>query len=215
MTGTESSSPTPESDEGARSGGSRPGSVRPRRPRRHDPHRRERIIEVTEQLIAERGLEGLSHRVIAERADVSLSATTYHFADREALIRAALERSADRYTGELSRWAAEHADDAPGQVVEALTDMVMHYLGPDRALAVMEGELFVAALRRPALREVAVRTSDDMAAALTPCLGAELAACVPPLLTGLCLHALTSPRPPARDEIRAVFRRLLDPAARD
>ncbi|MFD7236281.1 TetR/AcrR family transcriptional regulator [Streptomyces syringium] len=181
---------------------------RPRRPRRHDPGRRERIAEVAEELIAERGLEGLTHRAIAERADVSLSSTTYHFADREALIQAALERAADRFTAYVHQWARDHAADTPDELAEALADGVMECLGEGRTRAVVEFELYIAALRRPALREAAARLARESVEAMTPVVGPVGAACIPPVMNGLCLQVMTAPEPPTREQILAVIRQI-------
>ncbi|WP_030773255.1 TetR/AcrR family transcriptional regulator, partial [Streptomyces sp. NRRL F-2664] len=183
-----------------------------RRTRRHDPNRRERIAEVAEELIAERGLEGLTHRAVAERADVSLSSTTYHFADREALVRAALERAAERFAGFVRHWAGAHADATPEQVVEALADGVMACSAEGRTAMVVEYELHTAALRRPELRETASLPARTTTEVLTPLLGATAAATAAPLMTGLCLHALNAPVPPTRAETLAVLRHALLPA---
>ncbi|WP_431045417.1 TetR/AcrR family transcriptional regulator [Streptomyces sp. P1-3] len=180
-----------------------------RRPRRHDPNRRERLIEVAEELIAERGLEGLSHRAIAERADVSLSSTTYHFKDREALIRATLERAADRFAGYVREWAVEHAGDSREQLAEALADGVMDCLREGRTRAMVEFELYLAALRRPALRDVAARLTRDSVEAMTPHVGPEVAACIPPVMNGLCLQVMSAPEPPSRQQVLAVLGRML------
>ncbi|MCX5381461.1 TetR/AcrR family transcriptional regulator [Streptomyces sp. NBC_00091] len=182
-----------------------------RRTRRHDPNRRERITEVAEELIAERGLEGLTHRAIAERADVSLSSTTYHFADREALIRAALEHAAERFAGFVRSWAQEYADATPDQVAEGLADSVMACLGEGRTNAVVDYELHVAALRRPELREAASRSARISTEVMTPLVGPIAAATIPPLMTGLCLHAMTAPTPPTRDEVLTILRNALRP----
>ncbi|MFK4066527.1 TetR/AcrR family transcriptional regulator [Streptomyces sp. NPDC029674] len=182
-----------------------------RRTRRHDPDRRERITEVAEELIAERGLEGLTHRAIAERADVSLSSTTYHFADREALIRAALERAAERFAGFVRSWVQEHATAGPDRIAEALADSVMACLGEGRTSAVVEYELHVAALRRPELREAAGLSAHVSTEVMTPLVGPVAAAAIPPLMTGLCLHAMTAPTPPTRDEVLTILRHTLLP----
>ncbi len=195
---------------GAEDGGGRVADgagARPRRTRRHDPNRQERIIEVVEELIAERGIEGLSHRVVAERADVSLSSTTYYFKDREAMIHAALGRAADRFAASMKAWAAEHAEDTPEQLAEALTDGVMACLGGEgRTMAMTEFELYLAALRRPGLRGVAERLTRHSIEAMTPVVGASVAACLPPLMNGLCLQAMTFPAPPDRAYVLAILR---------
>ena len=50
-----------------------------RRARRVDPNRRQRIIDACLDVIAERGVAGTSHRIVAEAADVPLGSMTYHF----------------------------------------------------------------------------------------------------------------------------------------
>ncbi|QES47906.1 TetR family transcriptional regulator [Streptomyces venezuelae] len=180
-----------------------------RRTRRHDPNRRERIAEVAEELIAERGLEGLTHRAIAERADVSLSSTTYHFADREALIHAALERASERFAAYVRRWAADNSAATPEQIAESLADSVMACLGEGRTAAVVEYELHVAALRRPGLRPAASLPAQASIEALTPLVGPVASAMIPPLMTGLCLHALTAPAPPRREDVLAILHQAL------
>lgn len=182
-----------------------------RRPRRHDPDRAERIAEVVEQLIAERGIEGLSHRAIAERADVSLSSTTYHYKDREALIRAGLQRTADRFAEYMGEWAAEHAADSPEQLIDGLTDAVLHCCGDGRTQATVEYELFLAALRRPELRDAAARFGQEGTKAMTPVVGAVTAATIQAVMNGLCLQAMTSPEPPSRSEIRAILAHVVKP----
>ena len=49
-----------------------PPSGHPARPRRHDPERRQRIIQACLDVIAERGVAGVSHRLVAAAADVNI-----------------------------------------------------------------------------------------------------------------------------------------------
>ncbi|MEV0373754.1 TetR family transcriptional regulator [Streptomyces sp. NPDC050636] len=180
--------------------------MRARRPRRHDPNRRERILDVVEELIVERGIEGLTHRVVAERADVSLSSTTYYFTDREAMIKAALERAVDRFAGYIKAWAAEHAEDTPEQLAEALADSVMSTLDESHRVAMVQYELHLAALRRPGLRETAEQLTRCGVEAMTPIVGASVAARIPPLMNGLSLQVMTAPEPPSRAYILGALR---------
>ena len=60
---------------------------RPRRTRRNDPNRRDRIIDACLRVIAEVGVAGASHRKIAEAADVPLGSMTYHFTGMDELLR--------------------------------------------------------------------------------------------------------------------------------
>ena len=52
--------------------------------------RREHIVRATLELIGERGTDAVTHRAVAERAGLPLSATTYWFDSKEELISEAL-----------------------------------------------------------------------------------------------------------------------------
>ncbi len=64
--------------------------------------RRDAIVEAAAALVVEAGPSTLTHRTIAQRADVPLAATTYYFASLDDLVGAAGTRLAER-------WAV-HAD---------------------------------------------------------------------------------------------------------
>src|SRR5918999_2163060 len=51
--------------------------------------RREAILRAALALIGERGPDAVTHRALAERAGVSLSATTYWFESKEAILQEA------------------------------------------------------------------------------------------------------------------------------
>ena len=63
--------------------------------RRHEPDRRNRLIDVTLDLIAEVGVAGISHRKIAARAGVPLGSMTYHFDGMDELLFEAFARFAE------------------------------------------------------------------------------------------------------------------------
>ena len=70
------------------------------------PPQRERILDATELLVAERGVAGTSVEAIVKAAGVS-SVTFYEFfADKEECFAAAFDRAVDFATGELTRAAA-------------------------------------------------------------------------------------------------------------
>ena len=62
-------------------------------PRRHDPERRQRIIDAAIRVVGAKGLAGLSHRTVAAEADVPLGSTTYHFKTLDELMVAALRQA--------------------------------------------------------------------------------------------------------------------------
>ncbi|MBT2384322.1 TetR/AcrR family transcriptional regulator [Streptomyces sp. ISL-11] len=181
--------------------------------RRRDPQRRiEEIAAATEKVIAERGIEGLTHRAVAEEAGVPLGATTYHFATKDDLITAALKRSVDRYAAYLDDWCAQRPGLTADQLAVLLTDVLLSCLGPQRGQQVMEFELYLAALRRPALRPIAdqyTELSIQTLAHYTDPVTATAAAAA--AMNGLTLRGLAASRPPARADIEAVLRRILTP----
>ncbi|MEW2576833.1 TetR/AcrR family transcriptional regulator [Streptomyces syringium] len=180
--------------------------------RRRDPQRRiEEISAATEKVIATRGIEGLTHRAVAEEADVPLGATTYHFATKDDLISAALQRAVDGYAAYLEDWVAQRPGLTAEQLTVLLTDVLLSCLGPQREQQVMEFELYLAALRRPALRPVADQYVELSIRALAHYTDPVTATAVAAAMNGLTLRGLAGTHPPARADIEAVLRRLLTP----
>lgn len=66
-----------------------------KKPRRHEPDRRSRIIDTTLDVIAQYGVAGTTHRRVAEAADVPLGAMTYYFASINELLQEAFARLVD------------------------------------------------------------------------------------------------------------------------
>ncbi|MCY0956155.1 TetR/AcrR family transcriptional regulator [Streptomyces sp. H27-H5] len=128
--------------------------------RRHDPERRQRIIDAAIRVVGAKGIAGLSHRSVAAEADVPLGSTTYHFKTLDDLLVAAL------------RQANEHfvlvPDPGEPDLATALARLLGELLaaGRDRGRVELEYELYLAALRRPALRPVAAEWCGAVAAAL-------------------------------------------------
>ena len=60
--------------------------------RRFDPERKDRIIEACLDVIAERGVAGTSHRVVAAAAGVPLGSMTYHFDGMADLLHQAFDQ---------------------------------------------------------------------------------------------------------------------------
>lgn len=91
--------------------------------RHNEPDRRQRIIDVTLDAIAELGVAGCTHRRIAAMADVPLGAMTYYFSSLEQLIIEALTQFASQLTahGEQILARAQTPDEARAAFIELLT----------------------------------------------------------------------------------------------
>lgn len=178
-----------------------------RRARRHDPNRRERLIEVALAVIAERGVAATSHRDIARAADVPLGSMTYHFASLEEILAEAFTRHADtvaRVFEERMRAAADRA-----AATEAVIEHICADLLGDAHDLVLTLELYGAAARRPALREVTQAWMGRSRRALELHFDPETARELDALIEGLMLHSALSTDPMTAEQVRHAVLRLL------
>lgn len=184
------------------------------------------MLRATLELIGEHGTDAVTHRAVAERAGVPLSATTYYFASREDLLEQALLDAAreeiewieglvlDLVARELS--VAEWAEQVAGALArEAARD-------PARQVALYE--LGLEAARRPALRADLERW--QVAQLRLAQMGARAAGSDDPradapvvlaTLTGLMFAQAANPRADfgetlLRPVLRRLFSRLAPPA---
>ncbi|GIJ54976.1 TetR/AcrR family transcriptional regulator [Virgisporangium aurantiacum] len=180
-----------------------------RRPRRHDPGRRDRLIDAAIAVIAERGVAGTTHREIARVADVPLGSMTYHFASLDEVLAEAFTRHADS----VARVFDQRMGAAPDRraAIDAVVTLVAEDLlgasaGRDLVLSV---ELYVAAARNPALKAVTqawmARSRRALEQHFDPTTARELDA----LIEGLVLHSALSTDPMTPDQIRHAIERYL------
>ncbi|MFJ1761140.1 TetR/AcrR family transcriptional regulator [Amycolatopsis sp. NPDC088138] len=173
----------------------------------NDPDRRARIAKAAIEVVAQRGIDGLTHRAVAAKADVPLGSTTYHFATLDDLLEVALHEAAEKNVHALKEWEAALPPDA--DFAAALADLVMGYINEQYRDTVVEYDLYVAALHRPRLRKASAAWDD----ALTELYGIRTDPLTGRLLAGLFCGllmqaALADPRP-TREEIETLFRRAI------
>lgn len=114
--------------------------------------RGELIADTAIDLLAERGLRGLTHRAVDEAAGLPQGSTSNHARTREALLEAAVRRLAVREARVLKPREMPQPEDGPAALVDALARSLHRYLARHRRLAVARYELALEATRRPALR---------------------------------------------------------------
>ncbi|NEC19663.1 TetR/AcrR family transcriptional regulator [Streptomyces parvus] len=171
--------------------------------RRYDPERRTRIIDAALTVIAADGIAGLSHRTVAAEADVPLGSTTYHFASLDELLVAALRRCNENFVQALrsSGLFAEEGGTGCGEgdagqgaegagLAEELTRLLDRWFAGERGAIELEYELYLAALRRPALRPVAAEWTTEAVALLSRRTDPETARALVALMDGVCLQVL-------------------------
>lgn len=149
---------------------------------------RDRILRAVLDLVAEHGIGALSHRQIAARAEVSLGTLSYHFPDRQALLReslrlfAANEIARITAVGEGLRSGEHGLDDLGGLVVQAMAGAA------DVGHVVAQFELYLHVTRDEDLREAVVacqRAYDELAEEALRLLGVPDPAGVAPLVVSM------------------------------
>ncbi|GGW52404.1 TetR/AcrR family transcriptional regulator [Streptomyces griseoloalbus] len=171
-----------------------------------DPHRRERILAATLDLIVEEGVAGVSHRKIAARAQVPLGSMTYHFTGMDDLLREAFTGHADHYVTVFEHHLGEAT--TPDQAREAVTDLI-HALseGPGRDL-ILTQELYTLAARHEPYRVLCRtwmrRSRDLLEQHFPPPTARQLDA----LIEGLTLHRAMDDNPPDRALTREAVARI-------
>src|SRR5436309_3619114 len=85
------------------------GRERNGRGARRGVERREAILRAAIAVVGEQGSEALTHRAVAQRASVPLSATTYYFDSKEELFREAMGLAAREEVARLERLVLELA----------------------------------------------------------------------------------------------------------
>ena len=92
--------------------------------------RKDAILDQATQLFAERGYEGTSMADLAERVGLRKASLFHHFASKEQLRSAVLERLVQRITTLIGEEAeSKSASTDYAQKLDALTDAIVHVLG--------------------------------------------------------------------------------------
>jgi TetR/AcrR family transcriptional regulator, regulator of biofilm formation and stress response len=123
--------------------------------------RREALLEAVLLIVAETGADSVTHRRVAEVAELPLASTTYWFSSKEHLLTAALELAAERDIARITAYAAQRGGDDPiDAIVSLVLEPVEDGLHTSRGSLIATYTLLLEAARRPALREIAARWTD-------------------------------------------------------
>jgi TetR/AcrR family transcriptional regulator, regulator of biofilm formation and stress response len=196
-------------------------AIAPDRGRRpHGNARRLLLLQTTLRLIADEGIDAVSHRSVAEAAGVPLGSTTYWFASRQDMLRQALEHFARLEIKTLR----EHLAAVLGRrlsrkrLVDEFTDLLMPQLGQARWRTVAQYAFLQEAARQAELEPVCREWTDAWQDALAEVF-ASLGTADPQLearmflamLDGLLLEQLAAPdEDPERKVIRPALRAWFD-----
>ena len=120
--------------------------------RRYDPDRRDRIIDACLDVVATVGVAGVSHRKVAEAADVPLGSMTYHVTGMHELLHDAFTRFADRAAARFAEQMSAATD--PISARPALVDVILHHPVQSARTLVLNQELYTLAARDPSYRGI-------------------------------------------------------------
>jgi DNA-binding transcriptional regulator YbjK len=176
--------------------------------RRFDPDRRARVADAALDVIAGHGLAGLTARRVATAAAVPLGSVSYHFDGLADLVREAFTRHAESMAVAFRAHFSPVPDRAA--MLEAAVDFVHGEAGVTRRDWVVAHELYLAALREPALREITQGWMQGSRAVLQGVLDADTARALDGVMEGLAMHAIVSTTPPTPQMTRAVLARVLE-----
>ena len=182
-------------------------SRRAQRERRFDPARKERILDAAITVIAERGVAGTTHRMIAATADVPLGSLTYHFASLDDLRAQAFRRLSQRVSTAYEAHLAQVRTEE--ELIEAVTDLVQDAIGADAAEWAVTYELYLAALRDPSLRAVTESWMRTSRRVLERFVDLDTARCLDALIEGLVMHRMLSTAPAPRGLTRDAVTRVV------
>jgi DNA-binding transcriptional regulator YbjK len=119
--------------------------------------RSEVIADAAIDLLVRGGLRALTHRAVDEAAGLPQGSTSNHARTRAALIEAAVRRLAVRESQVISMEEMPQGTDA-AELADGLALALHRYLTRDPSLLIARYELALEITRRPALREMYVRT---------------------------------------------------------
>ncbi|MFE3059543.1 TetR/AcrR family transcriptional regulator [Nocardia sp. NPDC059239] len=199
---SEHDSDTKSKEKPANPGSSDRSTWRPRDPKA----RRALIIATARDLIIEVGVRQLTHRLVAERANIPLGSTTYYFASLEDLLAEAMEYQMQQQDATMQYW-----DDrlmSSTDLAAEMADLVATYL-EDGGMPTAEFELFVAAFRSERIRGIAKESLGRIVGVLTPLIGAESATELASFSEGIILRSLITDVIPSRHDLRRSFAKIL------
>ena len=179
-----------------------------RQARRYDPDRKSRVVSAAVDVIADHGVAGTTHRRIAAAADVPLGSLTYHFAGLDDLLAQAFRQHAETLSARYeSHFAGVHDRDS---LVDAVTGMIHREADAGERDWAVAYELYLAALRDPALRTVTESWMRTSRTVLERFVDPVTARGVDALIEGLVMHkVLSTATPLSRADIHTIVSRAI------
>lgn len=126
---------------------------------------RGKIADGAIQVLADAGVEGLTHRAVARAAGVSLAATTYHFDTKADIIEEASRTLLDGYLAAFRCMASRIAageETRFASLDDLVARVVLNALGRERTRSLAWSQLMLHGGRRPLGRTLAQRWYEQL-----------------------------------------------------
>jgi TetR/AcrR family transcriptional regulator, regulator of biofilm formation and stress response len=164
---------------------------------------RSALIEATLAIIERDGIAGVTHRAATRQAGLPATSAAYHFTSISDLLEQSLLHADGLAAEELARCA-----DAENPIA-AFADWLVSGCTKDRTRVIAEYELFLYAVRMPAMRPSARRWLDDLGALVETWTDSPRAArTICAYVDGLVLQALVAGERPDPADIESTIRAL-------
>ncbi|WP_307087296.1 TetR/AcrR family transcriptional regulator [Arthrobacter sp. B2I5] len=121
---------------------------------------REALLRAVVDVVAQKGLRGMTYRAVAEAAGVNNSLVAHHFGSRDALIAAALQWASEQ---SIAASRLREAAEQEGSFTEALLELLLE----DPGLQAFQYEMILEARRRPELAGPVAQLYESYVDALT------------------------------------------------
>lgn len=171
-----------------------------------DHGRRDRIAKAAWRVMSATGMAGLTHRAVADEAGVPLGSTTYYFADRDALIVAALRTAIDAERGLVARYLEFGAGTLSERLASLLSAQTANRRARDRFRAAFE--LYVVAARSDSLRPVSAQWDAALRSAIADRCDNDTARNLYAAMNGLALEAIVADRRVDAKRAAGLFQRI-------
>ena len=174
----------------------------------YDPERAHRIATAALEVVAQRGVGGLTHRAVAAAAAVPLGSTTYYSKTLDDLLETAMRKAKAQTDCELAQLSIDIA--TAGEVSRPLAAYLYRTVTEQFGRTVVEFELYLAALRRPQLKTLSDAWGQALGATLVKYVGEHTAMALSMLSDGLLLKSVVQHCPLPQSEILALLRTVTD-----
>lgn len=175
----------------------------PRRTRRHDPNRKELIVDSALAVLARDGVAGITHRAIAEEADVPLGSITYHFATLDDIVQLAFQTHVEKLA---QRFEERLAACAPGaDLIDCIVVAITDDLAANPNELAVTYELYGDTVRRADNKRITQAWMDRAQDALAEHFDQATAHLLDVVIEGLMVHMSVAQQPISRDAVHALL----------